>query len=512
MAVNTWTARRKMMRDTWTRCRTAHAGGDAVHRFDVVRVGTGDMIPGDIPGWWFLPPRVKMSWRDYRTYLRLALWTGIVRRTVDGLIGTLFREEPAHNCPDQLAGDVTGRGRNIVQFAGDAARELLVTGQVNILIDIPDGALRPAATILPAETIIGVRSEPGPDGWKPTVVRVQSEAELPDPKDEWSSKTVDQISVLRADGGKPYRVEVWRAEKPKKQPEGSILGPDGRKMQIGEPEWKLEETRAVMLAGRSLPDIPIVCGYIEDTDAGEPQPPISGLVDLNTDHYRARAAQAFAIHSIMPTLVVTGSSIQKSTLDRMALGNGNSVLAFTDAAAKAEVVGLGGDLSAVQKRIEDTETLIARMGSRTLMDQQRAGVEAAETVRLRQTGEASTLTALAECVDKVMVEVIGRMTDLDGSGGKTAEFALDRTALSSDPARIESLIGLFELNVIPRTMLLAELQRMHVIPDDVSPEEIDALIKAQMPKMLESDEDEDEDDEGDDDKKDAPPGGGKSDS
>ena len=489
------------MRDTWTRCRVAHTGGDAVHSYDLRRAGLASDMPSDAPGWWFLPPRAKMTWRDYRVYHRLALWTGIVRRTADGMIGTLFREKPkVGGLREDAAGDVTGTGRSAVQFAADCARELLVTGQVSVLIDIPDGAVRASAMIIPAESIIGVKSEVGDKGLHPTVVRVLSQAEEPNPEDEWSPKKLDQITVLRADGGRPYRIEVWR--RPRSGKEGENAGT--------EEEWKRYEDRPVVFADRTESELPLVCGYIEDVDQGEPQPPISGLVDLNTDHYRARAAQAYSLHSIMPTLVVIGGGLVDTDINKLALGNGNSVIMLKNTSkgqVSADLLGLGGDLSAVENRIKDTETLIARMGSRTLLDQQKSGVEAAETVRLRQSGEASALSALADAVDHVMSDVITWLNRVDGVGGD-GKFELDRTALSADPTRVDMFKDLYDAGLLPRELVLKELQRIHVIPDDVTPEEIDAKIKAAAPKMVESDDDDDEDD--DEDKKGKPPGGGDS--
>ena len=491
MAVDSYDPARARMVPTWVRCRTAHEGGDAVREFDLRQAGTGLRLVGDVADRWFLPPRPKMRWRQYRDLLRCALWSGITRRTVDGMVGVLFREAPANTLPAALAADVTGTGRTAAQFAQDVARELMLTGQCVVLADIPPGLTRARLSILPAENVLDVRYEDTDDGRVPVLVKVWGYRYQPG-EDEWETDIVEQVHVLRADARKRYRVELY--ERPVDRHIGPVLPtPDPNVGSVGTGgEWKPKGSRDVVIRGGALDDLPIVVSRIEDADEGEPQPPISGVVDLNIDHYRMRAAQAYALHTVLPTLVITGSKVEKAELDRLELGV-QSVLGFPGEAAKAQFVGLGADLTSLENRIQNTETLIARMGARMLMGEPKAGVEAAETVRLRQTGEAAAMVQLADAVDRTMTRALGRLAALDGRGGKP-KFEVDRTTLAVDPARVEKLMELYDANLLPRVVVLKELQRMHALPDDLDPEEIDEQIRANAPTapVIGSGEDDDE--------------------
>lgn len=509
MPVDTRSPSREAMHPTWQRCRTAHEGGDAVARFDLDRAGKGAvMVPNDLPGWWFLPPRPKMFWWQYRTYHRLALWSGITRRTADGLVGVLFREDPVMvGVAEDLAADVTGTGRDAKQLAADAARELLLAGQVTMLADFPEGPDgnpidRPTLAILPAESILEMRLEHGPDGVRPTLLRVAGEALVPDPKDPWKPKKVQRVSVLRIVDG-VYTVEIFEKQG---DDAGMAFGQSAGE-DAGKGAWKSIKTVTPGPVGKTLDALPVVTAMIEDADDAEPPPPLAGVVALETDHYRLRAAQALCLHTVLPTLVVTGSKMTDEQAGDIQLGV-RTILSFPGSDVKAAFVGLGSDdLAGIENRLTQTEELISKMGARMLMAPPKAGVEAAETIRLRQTGEASTMIQLAEATDRVMTAALGWLVRLSaGAGdGSGVEFDVDRTTLSVDPSRIDRLIQLFDANLIPRVMVLAELQGMHAIPDDMKPEEIDELIKANAPDMVGSnpaaDDADDGDDGGDDDNK-----------
>ena len=431
--------------DVQRRCRTAYAGGEAVKRYDwklysgaiggdpvqAMHQLVEDGIAGRPRQFLFLPPRPGMEWIDYEAYTRQALWSGIPRRTVEGLAGVLFREQPAiEGLPKGIADDVGG-GRDAAQFGMDLAAELLIAGEVGVLADIDDRTGKPMLKVVRAEDLL----EHGPEEARVLGYRM-------DRPGRWERKEVQRVYVMTRG---PWAIVPWEQD------------PD-KGWQPAEPE------RVPKVNGNTVPEIPLTVARVdEDPLSG---PPIAGVVDLAVDHYRVRAAEAFALHTVLPTLVVTGSALSDEQLKKVRLGV-RSILSFAEQGAKVEYVGLEGDLKPFRERIQNTEELAARMGARMLTPP-KAAAEAAETIRLRQSGEGAALVHLADAVDAAMTGALRWLALFHGRAVEPT-YRVDRTALLMDHQRVEQLRDLVTDGIVDERTVIRELIRMHVLPEDAVP-------------------------------------------
>ena len=113
----------------WERCRDCTDGGDAVK-------GKGTL---------YLPKLREQDNADYDAYVNRALFYGATGRTVQGLVGAVFRKEPAVIVPSRwefVAEDVTTSGRALVDFARLVEEEVISVGRVGTLVDMAKGEAR----------------------------------------------------------------------------------------------------------------------------------------------------------------------------------------------------------------------------------------------------------------------------------------------------------------------------------------------------------------------------------
>ena len=444
--------------DTWRRNRIAHEGERAVKASDLS--GYDDRTARyEADDWRFLPPRPRMTGAEYRHYLALASWPGIVKRTTEGLTGSMLRDAPqSEGVPDAVAGDVTLTGRNVVQLAGDVSAELILTGEVTVVGDVTDGRGRPYLTIILAERILDIQFDRTADGRVVSLLRITDERWEPDPDDEWAGKMVPQVRVYRLVMG-VYVVETYEKSK--------ADGPDKGK-------WVIVDTRTFQTAGGTLDVLPII--HVTYRDDG--QPPISPVVDMTVDLYRTRAAESLAIGTVLPTLVITGAGLSPAEVSDIVLGT-QSVISFPAETAKAEFVGLGGDLASVQNRAESTLKLATAMGADIIKADKKAA-ETAEALRIRESSGRTLASDIADGVDSAMQKGLAWLARLEGRA-TSATFVLDRTTLQVDADRITRIGELFELGLLSVETALRLLVEQKALPDSINPEEEVQKIEASKP-------------------------------
>lgn len=146
-----------------------------------------------------------------------------------------------------------------------------------------------------------------------------------------------------------------------------------------------------------------------------------------------------------------------------------------------------------------------QLGAR-LIDSNPAGVEAAETIRLRQSGEASVLAAVAENVTRGLQAVLEWAAEWMSGSPDAVEFACNTDFF---PARLNSadlkeLVASWQGGVITYQTLFENLIAGEVITAGTDLEEYEEQLETEAlknpaPALGDEDIDEDEDDEEEDD-------------
>jgi hypothetical protein len=343
----------------WSRCRDAFAGEDAIK-------AKGEAYLPRLSG------QTGNKSKDYDNYKLRAAWFGATRRTVNGLTGSVFRKDPqveGLTDEDRLQ-DITLTGLPFPLFAKGVFNNTLSVGRHGVLVDVSaDGS--PYLVEYSAESIINWKVEAITGRHDLTRVVLREEITEESAEDKFAVDQLTQYRVLELIEG-VYTVTIWRKV---------------------EKEWLPSEQIIPTRMEQALNFIPFCFFNPNGTETGVADSPVLDLVDLNLSHYRSSADLEHARHWVaLPTPWIIGEHIE--TKEPFNVGS-SSAWIIQDAKASIgmlEVTGAG--ISHLENALEQKEVQMAVIGAR-LLEEPKKAVEAAETQKIRQSGDASVLRSLA---------------------------------------------------------------------------------------------------------------------
>lgn len=351
--------------ERWLRCRHVSEGGDAVKaRKDL-----------------YLPRLSGQRESDYNAYLQRALWYGATSRTIQGLSGAVFRKDPAIEVPvsvETLLDSITDDNLDFISLAQEVTREQLTTGRIGLLVDLPstEGA-QPYISRYNAEDIINWRTETVEGKERLTLVVLAERVEV-EGQDEYELQEKTRFRVLRLRDGQ-YIQEEW--EENGKAP---------------------AETYEPKRLGVRLDFIPFRIVNAVSLGAMPEKPPLIDVVDVNLSHYRTSADLEHGAHfTALPTPWLAGFPVDKA----FAIGSGVAFVTDNVQAKAGMLEFTGKGLDALRDMKSDKERLMAVLGAR-LLEEQRKGVEAADTVRLRSSGESGALANIVKTASRGLTDVL----------------------------------------------------------------------------------------------------------
>ena len=134
----------------------------------------------------------------------------------------------------------------------------------------------------------------------------------------------------------------------------------------------------------------------------------------------------------------------------------------------------GGHLA---EGMKEKENQMAVLGSR-MLEQQKAGVEAAATVQLRLSGEGSVLSKISDSVARGMEKVLEHFREWSArSGDVSVVLNKDFIMAPLDHQEIQALMQAWQSGAISWSSLFWQLQRGERIPPNVTEDEERARIE-----------------------------------
>lgn len=471
MPVNTTHGLYNARVEQWTRCRDAYNGADAVKSRGVA----------------YLPMLELQDANQYDSYRKRTLWYGATGRTVSGLTGAVTRKDPKIDVPDAMEAhmkDITLGGVPINVFVKDVVSEVLLTGRYGVLVDMategaPDqvNTTRPYWVPYTAEQIVN---------WRTTVLNGQTVLTMVVLAETYEMVKGDDYFYVEC--GTRYRVLLLEDNKyvvklytPMKETTG------GWDIQILTPVYR----------GLPMTEIPFCfigpCGL----GAAPEKPPLLDLVDVNYSHYMSSADLEHGRHfTALPTPWIAG--FPKET--KLAIGSSIAWVAQDPQAHCGMLEFTGQGLGALEKALESKERLMAVLGAR-MLEEQKAGVEAAETVMLRSAGERSALQSLALIVSLGLTKVLrwhAMWMGIKDTENINAELNSDFMAQPMSSTELAALMQAWQADAISYETFYWNLQRGELTRPDVTVDEERTLVETQSANkaltLLPMDEDEDEED------------------
>jgi hypothetical protein len=430
--------------DQWCRCRYTFDGEDAV------KEEKGLYLPK-------LSGQESYTDSGYLSYLKRASFYNGVARTVSGLVGAVMRNNPViEGVSEEWATDITGTDVSLNSFISYMLTEQLLTGRQGVMVD-HDG-VRPYLTGYTTENItnwINLDKE-----LKNVIVLKESYRRF-NPNDGYDSSYDDRYRELIFDE-EGYTVRVWEEK---------------------DQEFKVVQEYKPTFRGEGLDEIPFVPISLGALNFDPQIPPLMGLVDMNLSHYRTSADLEHGRHfTALPTPYVTGCVSDDKELLKI---GAETAWILPDAGCKAGFLEFTGQgLGALETALEQKRSMMASLGAQ-LLEGQKNGVEASETLRIRQNSEASTLMMVVQSVEAGIQKALQYMVDWNGGGEVSVKLNTDFSSVQVQPHQMTALMSAWQSGAISHETFLWNMKKGEILDPEISIEDERDRISVQMPEVEE---------------------------
>lgn len=247
----------------------------------------------------------------YKNYKERAVFYGVTRRTISGLIGQVFKKPVELKYPDgmtKIIENASGAGVSLEQLCKKAENYGLAYGRGGVFVDYPEtngeatlaelaaGNVRPTITVYSPMEIYNWRViDRGAEEILSLVVLAESYIYE---DDGFEMKTGGRFRVLMLDQLGDFVMQVWEQNNPSTW--------DGIKLLKG--NFNLSKTiKPTGPDGSFIKEIPFRFFGSENNDSSPDHPPMYDLASLNLAHYRNSADFEEAVNVVgQPTLFLKG--------------------------------------------------------------------------------------------------------------------------------------------------------------------------------------------------------------
>jgi len=417
----------------------------------------------------------------YDQYRERAVFYNVTRRTLGGLVGQMFDQEPIIKLPEALKvleTDATGTGIGIVGLAKGLARSVVSKGRGGLFVDYPDAA---EATTLQELEENGVR--PTINYYKPEQI-INWRVEARGAEEVTTLVVLKEPYVIKDDGFEQVKRTQWRVLKLTglRGTDGQLTGKSAYSCEI----WRDNRTapwktfNPTDAAGNPLNDIPFKFVGAENNDPDIDEPPMFDLADLNVAHYRNSADYEETCYVVgQPTLVLAGLTAEwyKDVLGgRVDFGSRGGVP--LPVGATAELLQVQENTMAFEGMGHKERQMVA-LGAK-LVEQKQVQRTATEA-GIDANNETSTLVSSAENVSAAMtwaIEVAGQYAGTTG-GEFTLNTEYELNTLS--PGEQKEVIATWQAGAISWTEMRTRLRHggLATQDDKTAKKEIDEEMEAQ---------------------------------
>lgn len=439
------------------RCRDAYAGSDAIKA----------------AGTLYLPAlsshREPTGGRGkYEAYLQRALWYGATRRTAIGLSGAATVRPPRETATGELAKQLS---RSVVErVCRPLTDELFISGRAVVLVNHREDAPNPTATVWWAESVRNWAFTPADDGSWELVMLVLEDREEEDGATPWE-KTV--VTVRHGFAVVDGQCHYW-------------------KYHLKDGSWKVvvEKKPLVAVGGRPVDHVPaVVVGATTFNEPDVEDPLLIDLVDVNISHYQNSADLELGRHwTALPTAWASGFPMhdQQGNPVEFAVGGENAWITDQPGAQAGYLEFSGAGLGHLSTGMAEKRDMMAVMGAR-LLEEPKASVESAETLRTRHAGERSVMARVGKNVSRAATwtlrELLWWRTAYEIPDDETTDAVEMQVDLGRGmtPEELTTLTGALQAGGISYATYFVKLQAGEVIPPERTLEEETALIDEGRP-------------------------------
>jgi hypothetical protein len=323
--------------------------------------------------------------KSYCRYVEFGILYNALARTRQGLKGAILRKPIDIQFPEsqkESLKTIMKDGSSFEDMTRLICDDVLGYGRIGALVDI-DEMEEPYTVLYDALSILSAKTN-----------EILLKEMIEQPKIDAPNETefVEQHRKLELVNG-IFVVTVYRKEA---KADGEFIPVQSTKEQ--------PNPRIPMYKGRKLDFIPFTFFGSTSNSFKPSKPPLMDLLNILKGHWRLTVAYQYGLHfAALPTPCFAGFNFEDG--QDIPLGPGATHYA-ADSSAKSWFMQTGGQgLADIEKGLDRLERQMAIVGAR-LLEEQRPGVEAAETVRLRSSGDSATLSDVAGSIENGLTKVL----------------------------------------------------------------------------------------------------------
>lgn len=422
----------------------------------------------------YLPRHPMETVEKYKKRLSIAVAYNALRRTVDGLIGMIFRREPtvSEDMPGAMqdhADNIDLKGNNLPVFLRETGENALLDGHTWIHVESPrtDGVrtdreaeqagIRPYWINVKKSQAINWRYEMR-NGRPVLTLFVYREGAV-DPDGEFGEKAVDRIRVLRegerAENGERTNVrgELWELQEDSE----------------GVKRWVLDVQYRV-----GVTEIPVVALYAEKTAEYESRPPLQDLAYEQIEHYRVRSdRQKSMTFSSIAVPWVFGTDVTDKEGNSKITWGADGMLLLNDPEASAGILeSQGHGLEATKEELQEIKENMASLGLQMLVRRTGARPETATSNLLDKSESDASLAAFALAIQDAANECLRIHASYESTIQNPGSVVVNRDFHDQlmEPQMLRVLSDMVGEAVLSLDTMWDILIAGEVLPEDFDPE------------------------------------------
>jgi len=423
----------------------------------------------------YLPKEKEEETADYNNRLARTYLVNYFKNTISKLGGEVFSKPIV--VPDDMPEDlkpildnVDNNGDDITQFGLKGFKKALHQGLGYILVDYPQVNIREEG---------GVKYFLDEDGeWKPWTKQNEKDQGF---RPNWVRIDAEQLIGWRTEviNGKETLTQI-RIFEVIQEPDGEYGQTDVKQIRVFTPttweihkedeagNWALEKTGT-----NNLGYIPLVVSYLGiKKKPMVVDPPLEGLADLNIAHWQSTSDQRNILH--YARLVVY---FGKGIADNIIFGPNKFVLTDEPDADLKVVEHSGNSIGAGRQDIMDIENQMSMYGLTYLMP--RTGSITATEKAIDKSENDSALKSWALTWEDALnraIKITADYMNIDESTVPDVSLNVEfRTFMADVEAKI--LIDAQAKGIIPRILVIEELQRRGIIKEGTDLVELEAMLE-----------------------------------
>ncbi len=330
---------------------------------------------------------------QYNTYKDMGILFPALSRTRQGLKGAILRKDMVVDfepSKEELLDNIMASGGSFDDLGRETTDEVLGNGRYGVLVDIDEKG-DPYTASYSATSILEWSMSSRFGEQKIKLLEILT---VDDPDKPGETKEIEQMRQLELEDG-VYKVTIFR------RPENDVGGDTWVQYNEAGKENPMYPKRT---GGHTLDFIPFTFIGSSNNTPEPSKPPLLDLLNLSMGHWKLSVSYYYGLHFAgLPTPIFAGFSIEKDS--KVSIGPGTAFHTDNPDAKAYYMQTEGKGLTEIVTGLDKIEKIMAVTGAR-MLESQRPGVEAAETVKLRSSGDSATLADIAGNIEAGLTDVL----------------------------------------------------------------------------------------------------------